>query len=84
MNIFSIDLTLQEITLMRQSLDVITITGKDAKFVGNLQYKLESEIQQIQKAIQSQELQKQQELEAAVKAEARKQKREELKAEAQS
>jgi len=47
MNIFSIELTLPEIQTLRQSLDVITIAGKDAQFLAALQIKLESEIQQI-------------------------------------
>ena len=47
MNIFSIELTLPEIQTLRQSLDVITIVGKDAQFLAALQIKLESEIQQI-------------------------------------
>lgn len=47
MNIFSIELTLPEIQTLRQSLDVITIAGKDAQFLALLQIKLDSEIQQI-------------------------------------
>ena len=35
-----------ELQLMRQSLDVITIVGKDAKTVANLQTKLEEVIHQ--------------------------------------
>ncbi len=38
---------LPEIQTLRQSLDVITIAGKDAQFLAALQIKLESEIQQI-------------------------------------
>jgi hypothetical protein len=37
--------TIVEIQLIRQSLDVITILGKDAKIVANLQSKLEEAIQ---------------------------------------
>lgn len=44
-----------ELQLMRQSLDVITIVGKDAKTVANLQTKLEDAIQEETK--KSQELQ---------------------------
>jgi hypothetical protein len=82
MDIFSIDLSVQEITLLRQSLDVINITGKDAKFVGNLQYKLETELQTIRTMLverEAQEARKQSEkaaeLERAIAAEARKQKK---------
>ncbi len=62
MNIFSIDLTLSEIQLMRQSLDIITISGKDAKALASLQAKLESEIESIQVQLKEFELQKQQDL----------------------
>ena len=49
MNIFSIEnLQLEEIKLMRQSLNVIQITGASAQFVANLQNKLDYEIQQIE------------------------------------
>lgn len=49
MNVFSIDnLQLEEIKLMRQSLNVIQITGASAQFVANLQNKLDSEINQIE------------------------------------
>lgn len=44
-----------ELQLMRQSLDVITIVGKDAKTVANLQIKLEEVIQE--EAKKAQELQ---------------------------
>jgi hypothetical protein len=33
--------TQAELSLLRQSLDVITITGKDAKYVAQLQEKIE-------------------------------------------
>ena len=49
MNLFSIEnLQLEEIKLMRQSLNVIQITGAIAQFVANLQLKLDYEIQQIE------------------------------------
>jgi len=38
--------TTVELQLMRQSLDVITISGKDAKTVANLQIKLEQLLQE--------------------------------------
>ena len=47
MNIFSIELTLPEIQTLRQSLDVINIVGKDARFLASLQIKLENELEQI-------------------------------------
>lgn len=49
MNVFSIEnLQLEEIKLMRQSLNVIQITGASAQFVASLQNKLDNEIQQIE------------------------------------
>ena len=47
MDIFSIELTLPEIQTLRQSLDVINIVGKDARFLASLQIKLENELEQI-------------------------------------
>jgi len=49
MNVFSIEnLQIEEIQLLRQSLNVIQITGASAQFVASLQNKLEHEIQQIE------------------------------------
>jgi hypothetical protein len=49
MNAFSIEnLQLEEVKLLRQSLNVIQITGASAQFVANLQNKLDYEIQQIE------------------------------------
>jgi hypothetical protein len=49
MNVFSIEnLQLEEVKLMRQSLNVIQITGATAQFVANLQIKLDNEISQIE------------------------------------
>jgi hypothetical protein len=36
--------TIAELTLMRQALDVITITGKDAQYVAQLQVKIEQQL----------------------------------------
>ena len=49
MNVFSIEnLQIEEIQLLRQSLNVIQITGASAQFVANLQNKLDHEIGQIE------------------------------------
>jgi len=72
MNLFSIDLTPQEISTIRQSLDVVSISGKDAKFLANLQNKLDSEIANIQQTIKQAEAQKQLELQQVLVAEAKK------------
>ncbi len=57
--------TLMEMQLLRQSLDVITIAGKDAKTVATLQTKLEKVI--------SDEIKKQEELNQFIAQEANKQ-----------
>ena len=75
MNIFSIDLTVNEIQLLRQSLDIISIKGTDAKFVANLQSKLESELLQIQEMLHKVEEAKQQELQDIVFKEEKKSKK---------
>jgi len=53
MEIFSIDFTLNEISVLRQALDTVTLTGKDAKFIASLQIKLENEIIEIQKQVKA-------------------------------
>jgi hypothetical protein len=68
MNIFSIDLTVAEIQLARQSLDVISISGKDAKLVATLQIKLETELTQIQNMITQAETKKAATLQKALEA----------------
>lgn len=72
MDIFSVDFTLGELQLMRQSLDVISITGRDARYVAQLQMKLEESIQDINLQLQQFELQKQQELVKAIEADKKK------------
>jgi len=72
MNLFSIDLMHGEIQLLRQSLDLISISGKDAKFVANLQVKLEQELMQIQEMLKQDETKKQQELQEVLAREEKK------------
>jgi hypothetical protein len=60
MNLFSIDnLSLEEINLLRQSLNVIEIKGNSAIFVATLQVKLDQEISQIRTMIEEEEKKKQ-------------------------
>ena len=48
MNLFTIEnLSLEEISLLRQSLNIIEIKGSSAIFVATLQVKLDQEISQI-------------------------------------
>lgn len=75
MEIFSIDLTVNEMQLLRQSLEIITITGKDAKFVVNLQLKLEQELAQIQNILKQAELSRQEELTTLMEADQKKTKK---------
>ena len=72
MDIFSIDVTHNEIAFLRQSLDLVTVNGKDAKFLANLQVKLENELAEIQNMKAKDEEKKQRELKAILEAEAAK------------
>jgi len=78
MNIFSIDLTVNEIQLLRQSLDIISIKGTDAKFLANLQIKLENELIQIQEILKQEESKKQQDLQHIIEKEEKKSKKQQL------
>jgi|LakMenE01Jun11ns_1017448.scaffolds.fasta_scaffold9520960_2 hypothetical protein len=66
MDIFSIDLTVPEIQTIRQSLDLITIAGKDARFLANLQTKLEHELTQISQMLTAEQTKKQEDLQKAI------------------
>lgn len=60
MNLFSIEnLTVEEITLLRQALNVIDIKGASAIFVATLQVKLDQEISQISNILQEEQNKKQ-------------------------
>ena len=60
MNLFAIEnLSLEEIALLRQSLNVIEIKGSSAIFVATLQVKLDQEISQIHAMIAEEEKNKQ-------------------------
>lgn len=73
MNLFSIDnLSVEEINLLRQSLNVIEIKGASATFVATLQMKLDQEISQIRTMIEEEEKKRQAgilKIEKAAKAE---------------
>ncbi|MDB4339228.1 hypothetical protein N9992_00205 [bacterium] len=60
--------TPQEWTVIRQGLDLVTITGKNAKDLAALQVKVENDIQKS-------EIKKQKDLEKIMKAEAEKAKK---------
>ena len=58
MDLFSIDLSHNEINFIRQALETVQISGKDAKFLANLQVKIEHELAAIQKLKQEEEQKK--------------------------
>jgi len=58
MDIFSVDLTPNELSFIRQALDTVQIQGKDAKFLATLQVKLEHEISEIKRMMQEEEQKK--------------------------
>jgi hypothetical protein len=62
MDIFSIDVTHNELAFLRQSLDVVSVSGKDAKFLANLQTKIETELLQIEQIKQAEEQKKREDL----------------------
>jgi len=62
------NLNLDEIKLMRQSLNIIQITGASAQFVASLQNKLDSEISQIENFIQSEAIEMDKEFEKIEKS----------------
>jgi hypothetical protein len=69
MDIFSIDFTHNEIAFIRQCLDLPSISGKDAKFLANLQSKIESELVQIDQMKQVEAQKKAEGLQAILEAE---------------
>lgn len=73
MNLFNIEnLTVEEISLLRQSLNVIDIKGASAIFVATLQVKLDQELSQIHNMVAEEENKKQagiRKIEKAAKAE---------------
>lgn len=66
---YPIELTKEEFGLLRQSLDLIQISGKSAKFVANLQDKLDEQLFQIEMNIKMEEAEKLEELVALQKRE---------------
>lgn len=66
---YPIELTKEEFGLLRQSLDLIQISGKSAKFVANLQDKLDEQLFQIEMNLKMEEAEKLEELVALQKRE---------------
>ena len=60
----------EEIAIIRQSLDVIQISGKSARVIAGLQDKLDEAIMNIQFTLQAEETKKQEELQKIIQKEA--------------
>jgi hypothetical protein len=58
MFIVSMDFTPNELTFVRQALDLVSIKGTDAKFLANLQTKIEEELINLQKIAEEEEKRK--------------------------
>ena len=69
LDIFSIDLTQNEIVFIRQALDVVSVSGKDAKFLASLQVKIEQELLEIDSLKRKEEEKKQAELQQIIQHE---------------
>jgi len=63
------DLDLREIRTLRQSLDYIPLTGKDAAFIAILQGKVQQQIQQIEEYLRQEEENKHKALEEVIQSE---------------
>ena len=66
MDIFSIDVTHNELAFIRQSLDVVSVSGKDAKFLANLQGRIENELIEIEQMKRQEEMRKAEELQQII------------------
>ena len=63
---YEIEFSPEEIAVIRQSLDVIQISGKSARVIAGLQDKLDEAIMNIQFTIETEEAKKQEELQKLV------------------
>ena len=66
MDIFSIDLTHNEIVFIRQTLELPSISGRDAKFLASLQTKIENELTEIERIKAEEEQKKARDLQAII------------------
>jgi len=69
MDLFSVDFTHNELVFIRQTLEMPTISGKDAKFLANLQLKVENELAQIEQMKAAEAQKKAEDLQAIINAE---------------
>jgi hypothetical protein len=75
MDLFAVDFTPNELQFLRQSLDLVTIKGTDAKFLASLQIKIENELAQIQQLLALHEVEKQAALQQIIESENKKAKK---------
>jgi predicted nucleotidyltransferase len=68
MDIFSIDLTHNEIVFIRQTLELPSISGRDAKFLASLQIKIENELVEIERIKAEEEQKKARDLQQLIEA----------------
>jgi len=68
MDIFSIDLTHNEIVFIRQTLELPSISGRDAKFLASLQIKIENELAEIERIKAEEEQKKAKDLQQLIEA----------------
>ena len=69
MDLFSVDFTHNELVFIRQTLELPTISGKDAKFLANLQLRVENELAQIEQMKAAEAQKKAEDLQAIINAE---------------
>ena len=75
MDLFAVDFGFNELQFLRQSLDLVSIKGTDAKFLASLQIKIETELIEIQKMLTQQDVEKQSALQEIVEREEKKAKK---------
>ena len=68
MDIFSINLTHNEIVFIRQTLELPSISGRDAKFLASLQIKIENELAEIERIKAEEEQKKARDLQQLIEA----------------
>ena len=68
MDIFSIDLTHNEIVFIRQTLELPSISGRYAKFLDSLQTKIENELAEIERIKAEEEQKKARDLQQLIEA----------------
>ena len=62
----TLELTEKELIIIRQSLDIVQIYGKDAPFLAGIMYKVEEELRQMHALAESAEIEKAAALQQAI------------------